>query len=57
MDATTRQVIAVFQMHFRPMDYSGIADAETEAIAAALVEKYRGGAQLISAQQESNTDL
>lgn len=57
MDATTKQVIAVFQMHFRPMDYSGIADAETEAIAAALVEKYRGGAQLASAPQESNTDL
>lgn len=57
MDATTRQVIAVFQMHFRPSDFSGIADAETEAIAAALVEKYRGGTQLISPQQESNTDL
>ena len=57
MDATTRQVIAVFQMHFRPSDYSGIADAETEAIAAALVEKYRGGTQRIASQQESNSDL
>lgn len=57
MDATTRQVIAVFQMHFRPSDYSGIADAETEAIAAALVEKYRGGMQRIASQQESNSDL
>ncbi|MFS4521669.1 N-acetylmuramoyl-L-alanine amidase, partial [Erwinia amylovora] len=28
------------QMHFRPSDYRGIADAETEAIAAALLEKY-----------------
>jgi len=27
-------------MHFRPADYRGVADAETEAIAAALVEKY-----------------
>lgn len=57
LDATTKQVIAVFQMHFRPADYSGIADAETEAIAAALVEKYRGGTQHIASQQESNTDL
>jgi len=57
MDTTTRQVIAVFQMHFRPSDYSGIADAETEAIAAALVEKYRGDTQRIASQQESNTDL
>jgi len=47
----------VFQMHFRPSDYSGIADAETEAIAAALVEKYRGDTQRIASQQESNTDL
>ncbi|MGI0477798.1 N-acetylmuramoyl-L-alanine amidase, partial [Erwinia amylovora] len=33
-------LIAAFQMHFRPSDYRGIADAETEAIAAALLEKY-----------------
>ncbi|CCP06745.1 hypothetical protein BN440_1713 [Erwinia amylovora MR1] len=32
-------LIAAFQMHFRPSDYRGIADAETEAIAAALLEK------------------
>lgn len=57
MDASTRQVIAAFQMHFRPMNYSGMADAETEAIAAALVEKYRIGTQLISPVQESSTDL
>ncbi|WP_380181742.1 N-acetylmuramoyl-L-alanine amidase [Kalamiella sp. sgz302252] len=40
---TTKQqqrVIAAFQMHFRPANYSGIADAESEAIAAALLEKY-----------------
>lgn len=36
-------LIAAFQMHFRPADFRGIADAQSEAIAAALVEKY--GAQ------------
>jgi len=36
-------LIAAFQMHFRPADYSGVADAETEAIAAALLEKYGSG--------------
>ncbi|UQY45516.1 N-acetylmuramoyl-L-alanine amidase [Mixta hanseatica] len=35
-----RRVIAAFQMHFRPVDYRGSADAETLAIAQALVEKY-----------------
>ena len=33
-------LITAFQMHFRPADYRGVADADTEAIAAALVEKY-----------------
>lgn len=36
-----QRVIAAFQMHFRPTDYSGRADAESEAIARALLEKYR----------------
>lgn len=39
-DEATRTVISAFQMHFRPSDISGRADAETEAIAKALVEKY-----------------
>ncbi|MGF7163972.1 N-acetylmuramoyl-L-alanine amidase [Pantoea sp. AN62] len=45
MSAREQQtVIAAFQMHFRPADYRGNADAETAAIAAALLEKY-GAAQ------------
>lgn len=35
-----QQVIAAFQMHFRPADYRGLADAQSEAIAGALLEKY-----------------
>ncbi|MCU6180285.1 N-acetylmuramoyl-L-alanine amidase [Enterobacter roggenkampii] len=41
LDEATRKVISAFQMHFRPEEISGDADAETEAIACALVEKYR----------------
>jgi len=37
-----QQLIAAFQMHFRPADYRGLPDAETLAIAEALVEKYGG---------------
>lgn len=44
MDEKTRQVIAAFQMHFRPADYSGVADAETTAILFALLDKYQGAA-------------
>ncbi|MGL6019165.1 MAG: N-acetylmuramoyl-L-alanine amidase [Gibbsiella quercinecans] len=35
-----RQLVAAFQMHFRPADFSGTPDAETEAIADALLSKY-----------------
>ncbi len=35
-----QKLIAAFQMHFRPADYRGIADAESEAIAQSLLEKY-----------------
>lgn len=41
MDDNSRRVISAFQLHFRPADFSGNADAHTEAIALALVEKYR----------------
>lgn len=40
-DEKTQKTISAFQMHFRPGDISGSADAETEAIARALLEKYR----------------
>ena len=41
LDKNTQTTISAFQMHFRPSDISGKADAETEAIARALIEKYR----------------
>lgn len=41
LDEDTQKTISAFQMHFRPRDISGHADAETEAIAHALVDKYR----------------
>ncbi|NDL62677.1 N-acetylmuramoyl-L-alanine amidase [Acerihabitans arboris] len=41
VDDETTRVVSAFQMHFRPGDISGRADAETEAIAMALLEKYR----------------
>ena len=40
IDAQTRFVLRAFQMHFRPSNWSGIPDAETAAIAFALLEKY-----------------
>ncbi|MGL9733506.1 MAG: N-acetylmuramoyl-L-alanine amidase [Symbiopectobacterium sp.] len=41
LDKETRLTISAFQMHFRQSDIEGNADAQTEAIAKALVEKYR----------------
>jgi N-acetylmuramoyl-L-alanine amidase len=41
LDEETRKVISAFQMHFRSADISGEPDAQTEAIALALVEKYK----------------
>jgi N-acetylmuramoyl-L-alanine amidase len=37
------RVIASFQMHFRPTRWDGVADAESQAIAEALLEKYGQG--------------
>ncbi|CAD6511695.1 N-acetylmuramoyl-L-alanine amidase [Candidatus Profftia tarda] len=39
-DIESHSIIAAFQMHFRPADFRGLPDAETEAIADALLEKY-----------------
>ncbi|WP_186435685.1 N-acetylmuramoyl-L-alanine amidase [Xenorhabdus innexi] len=41
LDVNTHKTIKAFQMHFRPSDIQGYPDAETEAIALALVEKYQ----------------
>jgi N-acetylmuramoyl-L-alanine amidase len=40
LDDRTRRVFSAFQMHFRPSDYAGDADAQTDAIAQALLDKY-----------------
>lgn len=39
-DRQQRRVISAFQMHFRPQDYRGEADAETDAIVSALLQQY-----------------
>ena len=41
--AQKKRVIIAFQMHFRPQRWDGEADAQTEAIAEALLEKYGQG--------------
>lgn len=41
--AQQKRVIEAFQMHFRPARYDGVADAESQAIAEALLEKYGQG--------------
>ncbi|RQR50133.1 N-acetylmuramoyl-L-alanine amidase [Burkholderia sp. Bp9125] len=43
LDGRTRSVFAAFQMHFRPSDCAGNPDAETDAIAQALLDKYFPG--------------
>lgn len=41
MDAQTRRVLRAFQMHFRPSDYDGAPDVETQARLWALDDQYR----------------
>lgn len=41
--AQQKRVIMAFQMHFRPALWNGAADAQTQAIAEALLEKYGQG--------------
>lgn len=38
LDRETKNVLAAFQMHYRPLDYQGKPDAETAAIILALLE-------------------
>lgn len=40
LDAPTRRVLRVFQMHFRSSDFAGDADAQSDAIISALLDKY-----------------
>ncbi|MDN7675843.1 N-acetylmuramoyl-L-alanine amidase [Burkholderia oklahomensis] len=40
LDKRTTNVIAAFQMHFRPTRYDGVPDIETVAILDALLDKY-----------------
>jgi N-acetylmuramoyl-L-alanine amidase len=40
LDKQTSDVIAAFQMHFRPKLYDGVPDVETVAVLDALLEKY-----------------
>ncbi|NDL62892.1 N-acetylmuramoyl-L-alanine amidase [Acerihabitans arboris] len=40
--ALQQKALAAFQMHFRPHDFRGLADAETEAILDALLEIHAG---------------
>lgn len=42
LDEATLEVVAAFQMHFRPASYDGRPDAETVARLEALLEQYRG---------------
>lgn len=41
LDEDTRKTFSAFQMHFRPDNTDGRPDAETSAIAHALIEQYR----------------
>ncbi|MDF3008263.1 MAG: N-acetylmuramoyl-L-alanine amidase [Enterobacter kobei] len=41
--AQKKRVIVAFQMHFRPERWDGVADAQSLAIAEALLEKYGQG--------------
>jgi N-acetylmuramoyl-L-alanine amidase len=54
-DHEVQQVIRAFQMHFRPTDFAGVADAESEAIAFALLERYRGIDAVIDLEETLKT--
>ncbi|EKT53148.1 N-acetylmuramoyl-L-alanine amidase [Providencia sneebia] len=51
LDEETQKTISAFQMHFRPRNIDGLPDAETEAIAFALIEKYRNMSSFLKLNQ------
>lgn len=54
LDRKTTDVIAAFQMHFRPARYDGVPDVETVAILDALNEKYLHAARLRLSRKEAS---
>lgn len=55
LDTRTQRVFAAFQMHFRPSDYAGNPDAESDAIAQALLDKYFPGTQAAAPAPAADT--
>ena len=55
-DAETQKILRAFQLHFRPRDIDGHADAETEAIALALIEKYQSMPKFKAYEQSKQRD-
>ncbi|MDD9339302.1 MAG: N-acetylmuramoyl-L-alanine amidase [Providencia heimbachae] len=56
LDVETQKTLRAFQLHFRPRDIDGLADAETEAIVLALIEKYRSIQKCRDFQRKSQPD-
>ncbi|HBO21373.1 N-acetylmuramoyl-L-alanine amidase [Providencia sp.] len=56
LDRETQSTLRAFQLHFRPRDIDGRADAETEAIVFALIEKYRDMSRFKAYQQKKQSE-